>query len=74
MPADKDIEHNQRDDWDENVEDGVEPDDVDVEVPIIHSKLARLQFQASMQTVILLGAVGVIHAWEKRRVVRYVEG
>ena len=48
IPADKDIENNQRDDGDENVENGVEPDDVDVEVPIIYSKFARLQFKVSV--------------------------
>ena len=51
LPADDDVEHYEGADGEDDVQEGVEPEDVDVEVPVVAPHVPAHYLQVPMQTV-----------------------
>ena len=51
LPADDDVEHYQGADREDDVQEGVQPQDIDVEVPVVSPHVPAHYLQVPMQTV-----------------------
>ena len=51
LPADDDVQDYQGDDWEQDVEDGVHPQEMDIEVPIVDPHVSSYQLQIPKLTL-----------------------
>ena len=51
IPADDDVQDYQGDDWEQDVENGVHPQDIDIEVPVVDPHVSCYQFKIPKLTL-----------------------
>ena len=51
LPADYDVQDYQGDDWEQDVEDGVHPQDIDIEVPVVNPYVSGNELQIPKLTL-----------------------
>jgi hypothetical protein len=51
LPADHDVQDYQGDDWEQDVENGVHPEDIDIEVPVVDPHVSCYQLKIPKLTL-----------------------